>query len=387
MTASADQDFLAGIACVAIVAAQHADSVDRDARFPVEAVAALRHERTLSALVPVALGGPDVSLDAVAAGCVALARGCGTTAMVFAMHSIQVSCLARHLDGSPWFATYLADLPAEQRLMASVTSEVQTGGDLGRSSAAVDVGDDGYCSFVKQAPTISYGAQADDLLTTLRRHPDADPGDQVLVLTRRDEADLEPVGGWDTLGMRGTCSSGFVVRGRCASEQVLATPFAQVSAESMVPVSHLLWSHVWLGIAEDAFARARAFVRAASARTGSAGATAEQLARVHGDLVVLRSTVRAAMTDFKRASAVEGRPELSTMAAALSANSLKLTASELAPKVCAGALAVCGISGFRNDTPYSVGRHLRDALSAHVMVANSRLLASNAGLLLVVKDP
>ena len=44
-------------------------------------------------------------------------------------------------------------------------------------------------------------------------------------------------------------------------------PFARVAAESMVPISHILWSHLWLGIAEDAFERARAFVKAAAKRT------------------------------------------------------------------------------------------------------------------------
>ena len=34
----------------------------------------------------------------------------------------------------------------------------------------------------------------------------------------------------------------------------------------MTPISHILWSHVWLGIATDAFDRARAFVRAAAKR-------------------------------------------------------------------------------------------------------------------------
>ena len=64
--------------------------------------------------------------------------------------------------------------------------------------------------------------------------------------------------------MRGTCSPGFVVRAEFAAEQVLPTPFSRVAAESMVPVSHILWSHLWLGIATDAFDRARAFVRAAA---------------------------------------------------------------------------------------------------------------------------
>jgi acyl-CoA dehydrogenase len=47
---------------------------------------------------------------------------------------------------------------------------------------------------------------------------------------------------------------------------------------------------------------------------------------------------------------------------------------------------VCGIMGFKNDTPFSVGRHLRDAMSASLMVANERIHQTNASLLLIAKD-
>jgi acyl-CoA dehydrogenase len=57
--------------------------------------------------------------------------------MVFAMHQIQVATIVRHLDSAPWFESYLRQVCAEQRLIASVTSEVGTGGDMGRSIAAI----------------------------------------------------------------------------------------------------------------------------------------------------------------------------------------------------------------------------------------------------------
>src|SRR5205823_4911795 len=100
-------------------------------------IAALREERALSAFIPTELGGAGVSMEAVAAACVELGRACGASAMVFAMHQIQVITIARHLRDAPWFESYLADVSSEQRLLASVTSEVGTGGDMGRSVAAV----------------------------------------------------------------------------------------------------------------------------------------------------------------------------------------------------------------------------------------------------------
>jgi acyl-CoA dehydrogenase len=369
------------------VAGPNADAVDRDARFPVETIEALREERALSAFVPAELGGAGVPLETIAAACFELGRRCGASAMVFAMHQIQVITIVRHLDDAPWFEGYLRELAAEQRLIASVTSELGTGGDMGRSVAALTPAGEGLHSFEKQAPTVSYGAHADDLFVTLRRNPEAEPGDQVVVLARAGQLTLEPTGTWDPLGMRGTCSPGYVVRAELPFEQVLATPFPRVSAESMVPVSHILWSHLWLGIASDAFDRARAFVRAlAKQKPGQPPPAAQRLSHLMSELSLLRAEVASGLHEFTVASAEPDRERLSTMAAALRFNNLKIAASEQAPRVCQGALGVCGIMGFKNDTPFSVGRHLRDTMSACLMVANERIHETNARLLLIAKD-
>ncbi|HWI71681.1 MAG TPA: acyl-CoA dehydrogenase family protein [Baekduia sp.] len=390
MTVAADRDtaFLAGVGEVAdAIAAVHADDVDRSARFPVEAVDALREQRALSAFVPEEHGGAGVSLRAIAEACFVLGRRCGATAMVFAMHQIQVATIVRHLDGSAVFEDYLRRLVAEQRLIASATSEVGTGGDMSKSVAAltpVDGAPDRR-SFEKQAPTVSYGQHADDLLTTLRAHPAAQPGEQVAVLHATDATELEVTGTWDPLGMRGTCSPGFVVRAEVDAAQALPVAFATIATETMVPISHLLWAHVWLGIATDAFDRARAFVRAAARRApGEPVPAAVKLSHVMTQLAMLRAEVHTALEEFLAAD--EDRERLSTMAFALHFNNLKLAASEQAPRVCQGAMGVCGIVGFKNDTPFSIGRHLRDSMSAALMVANDRLHQTNAGLLLIAKE-
>jgi acyl-CoA dehydrogenase len=390
MSVSIDRDhaFLEAVCGIAdTYAAPHAEQVDREARFPVETLAALREQRALSAFIPAELGGDGVSLTALANACFELGRRCGASAMVFAMHQIQVVSIVRHLQDADWFEDYLQTLAAEQRLIASVTSELGTGGDMGRSVAAVTPGEDGMCAFEKQAPTVSYGAHADDLFVTLRRSPEAEPGDQVVALARGEQLELEPTGSWDPLGMRGTCSPGYVVRARIAPEQVLATPFARVSSESMVPVSHILWSHLWLGIATDAFDRARAFVRAAAKRDASTPPpAATRLSHLMSDLSLLRAEVSSGLSEYLDAADEPGRERLSTMASALRFNNLKIAASEQAPRVCQGALGVCGIMGYKNDTPFSVGRHLRDTMSACLMVANERIHQTNASLLLIAKD-
>lgn len=382
-----DQTFLDSIRAIAVdVAGPNADDVDREARFPVESVDALREARALSAYVPVELGGGGVSFDALAAACLELGRYCGASAMVFAMHQIQIATIVRHRGESEWFEEYLRSVCEQQRLVASVTSEVGTGGDMGRSIAAVTPDGDGSATFEKQAPTVSYGAYADDLLTTLRRGPDAEPSDQVCVLTSRDQHELEQTGTWDPLGMRGTCSPGNVVRARFAPAQVLPAEFSVVMNESMVPISHILWSQLWLGIATDAFGRARAFVRAAARRKpGEPLPAAIRLSQLMSELSLLRAEVSSGLREFVDCDG-EKRARLSEMATILRFNNLKIAASEQAPRVCQGALGVCGIVGYKNDTPFSVGRHLRDTMSACLMVANERIHQTNASLLLIAKD-
>ena len=61
------------------------------------------------------------------------------------MHQIQVATIVRHLDAAPWFEDYLGELAREQRLIASITSELGTGGDMARSVAAVNEHEAGGC--------------------------------------------------------------------------------------------------------------------------------------------------------------------------------------------------------------------------------------------------
>src|SRR3990167_1690794 len=85
------------------VAAPNAADVDAKARFPSETVAALREAGLLSAGVPRDLGGAGCTLHEQAQLCATLAQACGSSAMVLAMHYIQLACIARHGLGSEFF--------------------------------------------------------------------------------------------------------------------------------------------------------------------------------------------------------------------------------------------------------------------------------------------
>ena len=177
------------------------------------------------------------------------------------------------------------------------------------------------------------------------------------------------------------------MRAEVAPEQVLPAPFSAVMAESMVPVTHILWSHLWLGIATDAFDRARAFVRASAKRTpGETPPAAIRLSHLMSELSLLRSEVRSALEEFVEASrgarTGSGSRRCRPRFASTTSRSRRRAGASRLP----GAMGVCGIVGFKNDTPFSVGRHLRDTMSASLMIANERIHQTNASLLLIAKD-
>jgi acyl-CoA dehydrogenase len=367
------------------VAAKHADAVDRDARFPAEGIEALRQAKLLGAFVPVELGGLGCSIADLCAMCTTLGRHCSATAMIFAMHQIQVACIVRHLADSEALRGYLRELCDRQLLIASATSEVGIGGDTRTSNCGVQTLAGGRFALEKMASVISYGEHTDDILVTARRSMEAAASDQALVLVRKGEYTLERLGAWDTLGMRGTCSLGFKLVSTGAQSQVLPVLFADISSQSMLPISHLVWTSIWLGLATEATSRARQYIRAeARKKPGTTPPSAQRLAELVSQLHVMRSTVHDALSEYERRSA---DPEsLGELAFAIRMNNLKIAASEQVVPIVAKALSICGISAYRNDTAYSLGRYLRDAYGAGVMILNDRLYGTNAALLLVSKE-
>src|SRR3954447_22050187 len=101
------------------VAAAHAADVDRHARFPHETFDALKDAQLLSAYVPEQYGGMGLNVAEIARICTALGQYCGSSAMIFAMHQIQVACMVHHAQQSAYFREYLDALVQQQRLMAS----------------------------------------------------------------------------------------------------------------------------------------------------------------------------------------------------------------------------------------------------------------------------
>ncbi|WP_439392885.1 acyl-CoA dehydrogenase family protein [Bradyrhizobium sp. PMVTL-01] len=370
----ADSSFRQRTANVAEVAAAEADSVDREARFPRTAIDAARKERLLGAQIPIEFGGEGASISEVAEMCYALGRACASVGMIFAMHQTKVACLVRHGAGSGWHESLMRRVAAEQLLLASSTTEGQNGGNIRFSSAAVErAGTE--ISLVRDATVISYGAEADGIVTVARRSESSAGSDQVLLAITRDDYTLERTLGWETLGMRGTCSAGFKLNFKGTSDQIFPVAYEKIHAQTMTPVAHLCWSSVWAGIAAAAVDRAQLFVRkAARGAGGNTPPAAAHFTSARMTLTKLRAVIAASL-QFYEARGRDVRA-LSSVDFQSSINLLKVEASELAVATVMHAMRTCGLSGYRNDTDVSIGRHLRDVLSAPIMINNDRILAS-----------
>ena len=358
---------------VAAVAAAHAGQVDAEGRFPSEAITAARAAGLLSAQVPEAFGGEAAGVGELAEICYTLGGACASTAMIFAMHQIKMACVIRHGSTSPWHQDFLRRVVEEQWLVASSTTEGQSGGDV-RSSTAPIERNGAAISLTRAASVMSYGEEADAVVTTARRAEDASGADQVLVVFPKAGYALTRSSEWETLGMRGTRSAGFTLKACGVASQILPEPYADIHARTMTPVAHLLWSSVWAGVSAAAVERARLFTRKAARRSEGQALGSAHFTRAASSLRQLRALISSALSRFE---AIQDNPAaLTTMDFQTGITLLKVDASELAVTTVMSAMRACGLAGYRNDGDASLGRWLRDILSAPLMINNDRILAN-----------
>jgi acyl-CoA dehydrogenase len=371
------------------VAGVHAADVDAQARFPKESIDAFRAERLLGALVPIEDGGLGHDLRQAGAVVREVARHCASSAMILAMHHIQVASIVRH-GKAPAVLDFVRRIADEQLLLASATTEIGIGGNTRNSSCFVQLQtpvDGAGVTFrlTKQAPVISYGQYADAIVATARRTEDSAPSDQVMVICEAGAVTLTPISGWDTLGFRGTCSLGFTLEATGDAALVLDDGFGDISTATMLPTSHLLWSNLWLGLAEEASWRAQRFVQKAARRDlNQTPPGATRLAALMVTRQQFASSVDQLMSRYL--DIADDADETSSIDFMVAINTLKVSASTLVVDVINQALLIVGIAGYREDSEFTLGRLLRDAHGAAVMVNNDRIAGNTAQLALMQRE-
>jgi acyl-CoA dehydrogenase len=154
----------------------------------------------------------------------------------------------------------------------------------------------------------------------------------------------------------------------------------------MVPFAHLLWGSVWAGIAAAAAAKAQGFIRHVVRQSnGQMPPGAAHFTQAVSQLRTLRSVLAANLRNYETIMGDE--KAISSLEFQAMITLTKVQVSELAVTSVLSSLRACGLSGYRNDTEFTIGRLLRDVLSAPIMISNDRILSNLATTSLMTPLP
>ncbi|MCS0639778.1 acyl-CoA/acyl-ACP dehydrogenase [Streptomyces sp. LP05-1] len=370
-------------AAVARVAEEHLERTERDAVFPVEALAEMRRTGLLGLLVPAEYGGLGGTLTDLVDVSMELGRTDMSVAMILAMHLQQSEAVVRHA-APPLREELLPLLAAGDLYLASVTTEVGKGGHLLRSYAPLtETGD--TLRIDRTAPIVTGGTEADGFLITMRS-PHATADHQVsLVYAHRRQLEVVADGVWCPMGMRASHSLPLTLTGTVPAHQLVGEhgAFHRIAGSVFGPLAHLGWSAVWLGTAAGALSRVLRLLRDPVTRKRF-DTTSEllltRLSRARQRLDTVHALLR------RTEALVASGDDLSAPAAQLLLNGLKITAAE----ECHGAVedlvdAVGLRHGYLQDSPTRLEKALRDLRSAALNYSNDRLHLADGPLSLL--DP
>jgi acyl-CoA dehydrogenase len=163
-------------------------------------------------------------------------------------------------------------------------------------------------------------------------------------------------------------------------------PYERIHAQTMVPFAHLLWGSVWAGIAAAAAGKAQAFIRhAVRGSNGQMPPGAPHFTQAVSSLRTLRGVLAANLRSYE--GIMSDEKAISSLEFQAMITLTKVQVSELAVTTVLSSLRACGLSGYRNDTEFTIGRLLRDVLSAPLMINNDRILTNLAATSLMTPLP
>ena len=366
-----------------------AADVDVKNRFPQESIDALREAGLFGFFVPRRLDGLEGDFRTYCRIAALLGEECLSTALIWAMHCQQVAVLADHADEEQ--SDVLVSIAHNGSLVASVTTEYDKGGDLLKAHAPL-VPEDNCFRVCRRAPIVSYGAEADFFLITMRSGEDKPRNDVCLVRVIPDDGQVTVAGEWNAMGMRGTRSVPMKFNVLVDCNRIIGKSFRQVALQTMVPAGHVGWTAAWFGGARGAFKRYVSQLRTMGAhgrRQLNSDLLLSRLANLRGSLDLIEGMLYQAtkrLDKLRQDKATLSEYEDITHNIAL--NNLKVTGSRLAFSVVDELVELGGLGrGYLKNETLGIERVFRDLRSASLMYSNDRLLETNGKLILVENSP
>lgn len=368
-----------------------AADVDAKNRFPQESMDALREVGLLRFFVPgkyAGLGGDFKTYCRIAT---ILGEECLSTALIWAMHCQQVIVLADHAAEEQ--ADVLSAIVQNGSLVASVTSESGKGGDLLTAQSPLRPEPNRNCIRVcRKAPIVSYGAEADFYLITMRAAEDRPTNDVSLVVVTPDSGQIVVAGEWNAMGMKGTRSvpMEFDVVVNC--NRVISKSFRQIALQTMIPAGHLGWAAAWFGAARGAF---KFFVNMVRTMKGkgkwkpNSDLFISRLANLRISLDLIEAMLNQVVQRFEKLRndrmPLEHYEDITYN---IALNNLKVAGSRLVFSIADELIELGGLGwGYLKNETSPFERVFRDLRSASLMYSNDRLLEANGRLILVEHSP
>lgn len=360
----AHRDALAGV--LPVVSA-HAGEVDRDGRFPHESMDALREAGLLGLISPTDLGGMGQGLKAAAEVIEALARHCGSTAMVTTMHYSAAAVIEaygpaevrRRIGDGSWLSTVaFSELGPASQFWAPTSSATVTG-------AGVRL--DARKSWVTSA------AEADVYVWSSR--PVAADGPMSLWLVPSDAPGIAVAGRFDGLGLRGNGSVPVTAEAVVVAEESRLGADGtglEVAMVTILPTFLVLNAAFSVGVAEAVTAEATGHLTRTALARLDAGLADQPVPRAELARMRIATDSAASLLADTVSAWTGGRPE-----ALLRVLEVKAAASETALAVTDLAMKVCGGSAFRKEL--GVERRFRDSRAARVMAPSTDALYDFVG--------
>ena len=351
-------------------------AADRHNTFPVENVECIRKLGLFGSAVPADEGGLGLSVEQLSRTALILGKGCLSTALIWSMHSQQLSVLCR--SRSSVARKVLQRVTRDGVLIASVTSEVGKGADLFRALAPLEVQEDGRVAFRRLAPTVSYGREAAYYLITMRADCTSSESEVRFVIAGRDEGTVDVRGEWNAMGVHGTQSIPLSLDMSVAQGAVLPEAFRPMVLNWFVPHGQILWSASWLGAAQGAFERLlehQLSIRAALRTRLHSDLYIARVADIEIRLLAANGMLNDTIMRYQD-SLLRAENELD-MRVIEGVNALKVYVSEQVVAVLDLLMQLAGLSkGYLHDPDVGIERVYRDVLSARLMFSNDELRRS-----------
>jgi alkylation response protein AidB-like acyl-CoA dehydrogenase len=364
---SSHLDALAAI--VADVVAPAADEIDRSGTFPRAAIDALGEAGLLGLISSPDVGGGGQAFSGAVPVIEALARECGSTAMVVLMHYAATAII--EADGP--MATREA-IAAGRCLTTLAFSEVGSRSHFwAPAGTATATADDGSIRLDARKSWVTSAGEADVYVWSSR--PVAADGPVTIWVVPSDAAGLKIAGRFDGLGLRGNDSRPVDAEGVIVHQDAMIGPDGgglDLALVSALPWFLVLNAAFSLGLAETVTAESIAHLT--RTRLEHLDQTLAQQVTPRLDLARMRietDRTRAFLADT--VTALEsGRDD-----ATLRVLEVKAVAAEAAIAVTDLAMKVCGGAAFRREL--GVERRFRDARATRVMAPTTDTLLDFVG--------